>query len=414
MDKRYLDEDGLSIVAGKVNMKVEPVKRLPLDAIENKTVIYSGETGNNVIKGHIYKYETPHEVTFTLSAPGTDSTGFILSNFSEFPYENNGWYFDEPSNVELFRELIISGETITFSSSPRFTFEIYPEPDPMIIGAMFNALHASWKEGQTPSPSAYSITLQWGESRWVDITDDGTSAANKVYNTLEQLKNDTFQFDSLPTNIGYYLGKNIQLESNGYFYKGVGVGELEDVDTTGKFHSFLSDYGRNIMVIAEPYAGQSGSVLINGYQYFWDSVTGGGAMKVETDTFHNRIDLFNGEFVVESVSLQEIIDLGLRVYTDFDWEQIVFPDSEAREVAAGAMALAEAVSEKTTVTKQTLASGNTSVTFTVPTSGDYMVDFFISDGSSYNSINTSVAGQVTVNYDSANSNRTVMCRIEEA
>lgn len=66
------------------------------------------------------------------------------------------------------------------------------------------------------------------------------------------------------------------------------------------------------------------------------------------------------------------------------------------------------------VKTQTLAANATSVTFTgIPTSGNYMVDFYISDGAGYTAINTATAGQVTLTYDAVASARTVYCRIEE-
>lgn len=67
-----------------------------------------------------------------------------------------------------------------------------------------------------------------------------------------------------------------------------------------------------------------------------------------------------------------------------------------------------------TVKTATLAANGTSVTFTgLPTNGNYMIDFFISDGSNYTAINTATAGQAVLTYDAVASARTVYCRIEE-
>lgn len=69
---------------------------------------------------------------------------------------------------------------------------------------------------------------------------------------------------------------------------------------------------------------------------------------------------------------------------------------------------------KPTYLSTTLAANATSVTFTdLPTTGDYVVDFFISDGSVYESLDTSVEGQVTVTYEASSTTRTVICKIEE-
>lgn len=65
-----------------------------------------------------------------------------------------------------------------------------------------------------------------------------------------------------------------------------------------------------------------------------------------------------------------------------------------------------------TTSEQTLASGATSVSFNVPTTGNYVIDFYTSDGSNYTAINTGVSGVVTLTYDSANYARTITCAIK--
>lgn len=67
-----------------------------------------------------------------------------------------------------------------------------------------------------------------------------------------------------------------------------------------------------------------------------------------------------------------------------------------------------------TTTVKTLAANATSISFDVPTTGDNLVDFFISDGSSYTAIDTSVAGTVILTFDAIASARTVSCRIGKA
>ena len=65
------------------------------------------------------------------------------------------------------------------------------------------------------------------------------------------------------------------------------------------------------------------------------------------------------------------------------------------------------------VTSQTLAANVTSVSFSVPTSGNYLVDFWASDGSNYTAIDTSVSGTATLTYDAVSSARTIFCKISE-
>lgn len=66
-----------------------------------------------------------------------------------------------------------------------------------------------------------------------------------------------------------------------------------------------------------------------------------------------------------------------------------------------------------TVTSQTLAADATSVSFSVPTSGNHLIDFWASDGSNYTAIDTSVSGTATLTYDAVSSARTIYCKISE-
>ena len=63
------------------------------------------------------------------------------------------------------------------------------------------------------------------------------------------------------------------------------------------------------------------------------------------------------------------------------------------------------------VTVKTLAANATSISFTVPTTGNNLIDFWCSDGSNYTEIDTSVSGTVTLTFEPSASARSVSCRI---
>jgi hypothetical protein len=63
------------------------------------------------------------------------------------------------------------------------------------------------------------------------------------------------------------------------------------------------------------------------------------------------------------------------------------------------------------VTVKTLAANATSISFTVPTTGNNLIDFWCSDGSNYTDIDTSVSGTVTLTFEASASARSVSCRI---
>lgn len=66
------------------------------------------------------------------------------------------------------------------------------------------------------------------------------------------------------------------------------------------------------------------------------------------------------------------------------------------------------------VTVKTLAANATTISFTVPTTGNNLIDFWASDGSNYTAIDTSVSGTVTLTFEASASARTVSCRIATA
>lgn len=71
-------------------------------------------------------------------------------------------------------------------------------------------------------------------------------------------------------------------------------------------------------------------------------------------------------------------------------------------------------SEIGAVTVKTLAANATTISFTVPTTGNNLIDFWCSDGSNYTDIDTSVSGTVTLTFEASASARSVSCRIATA
>lgn len=69
--------------------------------------------------------------------------------------------------------------------------------------------------------------------------------------------------------------------------------------------------------------------------------------------------------------------------------------------------------KKSTIKTATLAATDTSVEFTgIPTSGNYIIDFFTSNGMNYTAIDTSVSGKVTLTYPAPETSVTVYCEIK--
>ena len=56
MDKKFLNEDGLQIVADNTNTRLKTITEMPLTANNNAIRLYVGETTSTYTKGHIYQY----------------------------------------------------------------------------------------------------------------------------------------------------------------------------------------------------------------------------------------------------------------------------------------------------------------------------------------------------------------------
>ena len=94
-----------------------------------------------------------------------------------------------------------------------------------------------------------------------------------------------------------------------------------------------------------------------------------------------------------------------------DMQSSVYDPQGAVGAAGGIAAYA---AKKPIVKTKTLTAGSINVTFTdIPTSGDYMIDFFTSSGINYTAINTVTAGRITLTFDAQSAAVTVYCRIEE-
>lgn len=66
-------------------------------------------------------------------------------------------------------------------------------------------------------------------------------------------------------------------------------------------------------------------------------------------------------------------------------------------------------------TSKVLTAGQTIIIFdNLPTVGDYLIDFYASNGMGYEQIDTSIPGQVALTFEQQDSNVTIYCDIKEA
>mgnify|MGYP003288217591 CR=1 FL=1 len=67
-----------------------------------------------------------------------------------------------------------------------------------------------------------------------------------------------------------------------------------------------------------------------------------------------------------------------------------------------------------TILTQTLLSGATSVTFSgLPTTDDWLIDFYAENGANYSAIDLSTAGTAILTYEAPSTNVTIYCVVRE-
>ena len=88
------------------------------------------------------------------------------------------------------------------------------------------------------------------------------------------------------------------------------------------------------------------------------------------------------------------------------------PTTQDKTLIGAINELAAEIVVPTTQT-ETLGIAATSVEFDVPTSGNYIIDFYCSDGANYTAIDTTVSGKATLTYEAVAYARTVVCVIKE-
>lgn len=134
-----------------------------------------------------------------------------------------------------------------------------------------------------------------------------------------------------------------------------------------------------------------------------------------------QVDYNNATSELDATDVQSAID---EIQGEIDGLGSAADKDSTNEITQGSEDLIESgavytglngKANKSVVKTATLSAGSTTVTFTqLPTTGDYLIDFFTSTGINYTEIDTSVSGQVTLTYEEQEAAVTVSCEIKEA
>lgn len=322
-EKKYLDYEGLSQVADQIKSRLKTVTTMPLSATDKTVVQYLGETDNTFTKGHIYQFNASK----TLTIGFTSASGYNIGKFfgfDELPVTEEGWTVSTISDKDLLNEMIneLAEFTVISGESSDINCVIQMTDDPMVIGALYPAMIFGYAQGATPSVESYEYTLQFGSDSWVDITEDGSTIAYKLFNQLQSEKQDKCVYigsDSRP-NPGVDFANKLAIEDGNNNTLNFSIcepqGEQVHITTANELQNYVNRNGTTISIVQQPFASQTPALLIQGYEYFYNNFFSA-FNRIRTDEFLTSIDTMTQG--IEAVTNAMVEELDLWVYPSYEW-----------------------------------------------------------------------------------------------
>ena len=140
---RYLDEDGLRVIANKVNEKLKTVVEIPSTAKDGDVILYIGEDTNEFSNGDIYLYH-------------------------ESPFTKNWYCYDNTEGDYLYFE----DDPVTTSSSAYNSMNVPPTHEgDLTLNEYWHILSV---EGDTIHAEYYGNEYELTRNSEYDVTTDGT------------------------------------------------------------------------------------------------------------------------------------------------------------------------------------------------------------------------------------------------
>lgn len=154
MPKQFLDEDGLAIVASKVNEKLKVLATMPsTDLTDGLTILYKGATTATYKQGHIYKYDLANTAWVDITAGGIPAVTTMPST---------------PNNDDVV--LYIGTTTSTYTANHLYRY---------------NSTDAEWADLTATVLALYKTTFQGTKAEW-----DLLSSAEKEQYDVVNLTDD--------------------------------------------------------------------------------------------------------------------------------------------------------------------------------------------------------------------------------
>lgn len=323
MEKKYLDYEGLSQVADHIKSRLKTATTMPLSAADKTVIQYIGETTNSYTKGHIYQFNASKTLTIGFTSASSGTVGKFFG-FDELPVTEEGWTVSTISDKDLLNEMIndLAEFTVISGESSDINCVIQMTNNPMVIGALYPAMILSYAQGATPSAESYEYTLRFGSNLWVDITEDGSTIAYKLFNQLQLEKQDKCVYigaDSRP-NPGVDFANKLAIEDKDNNTLNFSIcepqGEQVHITTANELRSYVNNNGTTINIVQQPFANTTPALLIQGYEYFYNNFFSA-FNRIKTDEFLTSIDTMSPGIEAVTDAMVEALDLW--VYPSYAW-----------------------------------------------------------------------------------------------
>ena len=201
----YLDQNGLNQLAGFVKERLKKVATMPSTPSDGTIVLYTGETTEDFVLGHIYKYDTDAWVDLTPAGGSAELQAALTTSLTVGGITSGTEYAQGTSLETIIRDLLnptqnptLTNPSATLSASPTGLLIETGGTKTVTITADFNRGSISpaygtsgYRSGPAVDYSLNSGTAQ-SENTWSDIVVDSEHASYSAvvnYSAGEQPKN---------------------------------------------------------------------------------------------------------------------------------------------------------------------------------------------------------------------------------
>lgn len=374
---KYANLDSVERISQYVNRKLTVVDSMP-SSPELGTVLYIGDETEEYVQGGIYLYDETEEDWMLISAVDVD-----LSNYeTAWTGTHDDWLLltpEEQANYEIIRftdDYVESGDPTGVVAGYYYNGKFYEDDQHTIeISGLTGYIYINLTKHKLYLYDGSEYVINSVVEGYYNST-DGKFYAESTYDT-ELPRQDSLLYVDLATTFVYRY----------------------DVITTTFIHvnNYTAGYGINIA------NGQISTRSFVGTHTLWETLT------PEQQAYYIDVN-FTDDVDYPQVAGHEILnDAGTSMTqrTGLQFKGLVVTDDSTNDKTI------VSVKASPKIYKKILTAGSTTVTFAgLPTSGDYLIDFFTSTGIGY-TMEIIAEGSVRLTFEAQNQNVTVYCKVEK-